>query len=151
MNITSCAVLITSTTMYFCNDIITLLANMFLTVLNGVLNYYVSISWCLFEYIILLTFSTLPSRLSPLSISAWEVNNQIGLHVTVDGKVFSVFSSTLDQTGSCIISMSATDKITQWQVLGFQGALLSHFIEPIYVSSIFIGTFCTWNKWNHYF
>ncbi|KAK3558528.1 hypothetical protein QTP86_018998 [Hemibagrus guttatus] len=78
-------------------------------------------------------------RLSPLSISAWEVNNQIGLHVTVDGKVFSVFSSTLDQTGSRIISMSATDKIMQWQVLGFQGALLSHFIEPIYVSSIFIG------------
>ncbi|XP_026774616.1 adenosine deaminase domain-containing protein 1 isoform X2 [Pangasianodon hypophthalmus] len=78
-------------------------------------------------------------RLSPLSISAWEVNNQIGLHVTVDGKVFSVFSSTLDQSGSRIISMSATDKITQWQVLGFQGALLSHFIEPIYVSSILIG------------
>lgn len=44
MNNTSYAVLITSTTMYFCNDIITLLANMFLTVLNGVLNYYVSIS-----------------------------------------------------------------------------------------------------------
>ncbi|MCJ8735761.1 hypothetical protein PDJAM_G00251230 [Pangasius djambal] len=78
-------------------------------------------------------------RLSPLSISAWEVNNQIGLHVTVDGKVFSVFSSSLDQSGSRIISMSATDKITQWQVLGFQGALLSHFIEPIYVSSILIG------------
>ncbi|KAF4081173.1 hypothetical protein AMELA_G00158350 [Ameiurus melas] len=78
-------------------------------------------------------------RLSPLSISAWEVNNQIGLHVTVDGKVFSVFSSTLDQRGSRIISMSATDKITQWQTLGFQGALLSHFIEPIYVNSILIG------------
>ncbi|KAI5626846.1 adenosine deaminase domain-containing protein 1 [Silurus asotus] len=78
-------------------------------------------------------------RLNPLSISAWEVNNQIGLHVTVDGKVFSVFSSTLDQSGSHFISMSATDKITQWQVLGFQGALLSHFIEPIYVSSILIG------------
>ncbi|XP_060766190.1 adenosine deaminase domain-containing protein 1 [Neoarius graeffei] len=78
-------------------------------------------------------------RLNPLSVSAWEVNNQIGLHVTVDGKVFSVFSSTVDQSGSRIISMSATDKITQWQVLGFQGALLSHFIEPIYVSSILIG------------
>ncbi|GAA6093039.1 adenosine deaminase domain-containing protein 1 isoform X3 [Tachysurus ichikawai] len=83
----------------------------------------------------------IPSQLplSPLSISTWEVNNQIGLHVTVDGKVFSVFSYTLDQTGSRTISMSATDKIMQWQVLGFQGALLSHFIEPIYVSSILIG------------
>lgn len=86
---------------------------------------------------------SLSSRLNPLSISAWEVNNQIGLHVTVDGKVFSSFSSTLDQSGSRIISMSATDKITHWQVLGFQGALLSHFIEPIYVSSILIGKHCT--------
>lgn len=81
------------------------------------------------------------SRLNPLSISAWEVNNQIGLHVTINGKVFSVFS-TFEQSGSCVVSMSASDKITQWQVLGFQGALLSHFIEPIYVSSILIGKPC---------
>ncbi|XP_062847003.1 adenosine deaminase domain-containing protein 1 isoform X2 [Trichomycterus rosablanca] len=78
-------------------------------------------------------------RLNPLSISAWEVNNQIGLHVMIDGMVFSVFSSTFEQSGSRVVSMSASDKITQWQVVGFQGALLSHFIEPIYVSSILIG------------
>ncbi|XP_030622480.1 adenosine deaminase domain-containing protein 1 [Chanos chanos] len=77
-------------------------------------------------------------RLNPLSISAWEVNNQIGLHVTIDGKVFSVFSR-LEQTGSKVVSMSGSDKLTQWQVLGFQGALLSHFIEPVYVSSIVVG------------
>ncbi len=79
------------------------------------------------------------SRLNPLSISAWEVNNQIGLHAVVEGKVFSKFSSSYEQMGSHVVSMSATDKIMQWQVLGFQGALLSHFIEPVYVSSIFIG------------
>lgn len=78
-------------------------------------------------------------RLNPLSISAWEVNNQIGLHVVVEGKVFSKFSSSYEQMGSHVVSMSTTDKITQWQVLGFQGALLSHFIEPVYVNSIFIG------------
>ncbi|XP_016397912.1 adenosine deaminase domain-containing protein 1-like [Sinocyclocheilus rhinocerous] len=78
-------------------------------------------------------------RLNPLSISAWEVNNQIGLHAVVEGKVFSKFSSSYEQMGSHVVSMSATDKIMQWQVLGFQGALLSHFIEPVYVSSIFIG------------
>ncbi|XP_026865414.2 adenosine deaminase domain-containing protein 1 [Electrophorus electricus] len=77
-------------------------------------------------------------HLNPLSIAAWEVNNQMGLHVTIDGKVFSVFS-TFEPSGSCVVSMSATDKITRWQVLGFQGALLSHFIEPIYVSTILIG------------
>ncbi|XP_064200080.1 adenosine deaminase domain-containing protein 1 isoform X1 [Anguilla rostrata] len=78
-------------------------------------------------------------RLNPLSIAAWEVNNQIGLHVTIQGKVFSVFSSTFDQTATKVVSMSASDKLTQWQVLGFQGALLSHFIEPIYVSTILVG------------
>ncbi|KAJ8015508.1 hypothetical protein DPEC_G00026860 [Dallia pectoralis] len=78
-------------------------------------------------------------RLKPLSISAWEVNNQISLHVTVEGNVFSVFSPAVDLAVSRVVSMSATDKITQWQVLGFQGALLSHFTEPIYVSSILVG------------
>ncbi|XP_023651728.1 adenosine deaminase domain-containing protein 1 [Paramormyrops kingsleyae] len=78
-------------------------------------------------------------RLNPHSISAWEVNNQIGLHVTIEGKVFSVFSSTMEQTSPRVVSMSASDKLTQWQVLGVQGALLSHFIEPIYVDSILIG------------
>uniref|UniRef100_A0A3Q1EI47 Adenosine deaminase domain containing 1 (testis-specific) n=1 Tax=Acanthochromis polyacanthus TaxID=80966 RepID=A0A3Q1EI47_9TELE len=78
-------------------------------------------------------------RFNPLSISALQVNNEIGLHLSVEGKVFSVFSSALDHCGSKVVSMSTTDKITQWQVLGYQGALLSHFIEPVYVQSILIG------------
>uniref|UniRef100_A0A3Q4AKH1 Uncharacterized protein n=1 Tax=Mola mola TaxID=94237 RepID=A0A3Q4AKH1_MOLML len=78
-------------------------------------------------------------RLNPLSISSWQVNNEISLHLSVEGKVFSVFSSAFDHSASRLVSMSATDKLTQWQVLGYQGALLSHFIEPIYVQSILIG------------
>nr|XP_020476314.1 adenosine deaminase domain-containing protein 1 isoform X1 [Monopterus albus] len=78
-------------------------------------------------------------RLNPLSISAWQVNNEISLHLSVEGKVFSVFSTAFDHSASKVVSMSTTDKVTQWQVLGYQGALLSHFIEPIYVESILIG------------
>ncbi|XP_029297565.1 LOW QUALITY PROTEIN: adenosine deaminase domain-containing protein 1 [Cottoperca gobio] len=78
-------------------------------------------------------------RLKPLSISAWQVNNEMSLHLSVEGKVFSVFSSVFDHSASKVVSMSTTDKLTQWQVLGYQGALLSHFIEPIYVQSILIG------------
>ncbi|XP_054648866.1 adenosine deaminase domain-containing protein 1 isoform X3 [Dunckerocampus dactyliophorus] len=75
--------------------------------------------------------------LNPLSITAWQMNNELGLHLLVEGKVFPVF--TFEHCSSKMVSMSAADKITQWQVLGYQGALLSHFIEPVYVQSILIG------------
>ncbi|CAL9706511.1 unnamed protein product [Knipowitschia caucasica] len=77
-------------------------------------------------------------RLNPRSISTLQDNNEISLHLSVEEKVFSVFSAT-EQITSKMVSMSATDKITQWQVLGYQGALLSHFIEPVYVQTILIG------------
>nr|XP_061832844.1 adenosine deaminase domain-containing protein 1-like [Nerophis lumbriciformis] len=75
--------------------------------------------------------------LNPLSISAWQMNNELGLHLLVEGKVFPVL--TFEHSSPKMVSMSAADKLAQWQVLGYQGALLSHFIEPVYVHSIFIG------------
>ncbi|XP_028315765.1 adenosine deaminase domain-containing protein 1 [Gouania willdenowi] len=83
--------------------------------------------------------SQIPQDLKPLSVSAWEGHNELSLHMIIEGKVYSVYSSDLDYTPSKVVSMSTTDKITQWQVLGYQGALLSHFIEPIYVQTILIG------------
>ncbi|XP_062995839.1 adenosine deaminase domain-containing protein 2-like [Elgaria multicarinata webbii] len=65
-----------------------------------------------------------------------QPNPSVGIHVSVKGVLRPVSYCWTSVLSAYVYCVSGSDKLTRWSVLGLQGALLSHIIHPVYITSV---------------
>nr|XP_028597663.1 adenosine deaminase domain-containing protein 2 isoform X2 [Podarcis muralis] len=65
-----------------------------------------------------------------------QPNPSIGLHISVKGVLRPISYCRPSALSAYVYCVSSSDKLTRWSALGVQGALLSHIIHPVYITSI---------------